>query len=237
MDQGPCFGHRLNPGLDRGLLQVGDRAQAQRDAQAIRQDRLGGPFGEVIGPRAPRGDRLHARAEAPAGDPSWPRRPGGFATPRADQAVPLRRGDDRRDPWDLRHLRSLGLRSGPGHGVLTVQARHRCDRDDPVHRLDRAQRPGLPLMAGLPARSTATRRAARPGRRLGRIRRRWLGGGARVAPQPLSQLLDRGLQVRHFGPPVGEHCCLRHDHRLRYRRRVSPYFWWQGGVSVHRTLT
>lgn len=146
-------------------------------------------------------------------------------------------GDDRLDPWDLRHLMPLGLRIGPLQRVLTVKALHGLDRDDHVHRLYRQQRPCLPLMAGLPARSTATRLAARPCRRLGRLRRGQLGGVARVAPQPLGQLLELRLQLRDFCPQLGEHRCLRQDHLLHYWRRAFPYLWWQGGMSVHRALT
>ena len=60
-------------------------------------------------------------------------------------------GDDRLDPWDLRHWMLLELRIGPLQGVLTVQARPRLDRDDHVHYLNWQQGPCLPLMARVAA--------------------------------------------------------------------------------------
>ena len=62
---GPRLGHRLGYGLDRRVLQVRDRPHAQRDAEQILQDALGGPLGHVIRPRTPRRDGLHPRPEAP----------------------------------------------------------------------------------------------------------------------------------------------------------------------------
>jgi len=50
----------------------------------------------------------------------------------------------------------LGLGIFPLQGLLAAQAPHGLDRDDDIDLLNRQQRPHLPLMTGLPARSTPT---------------------------------------------------------------------------------
>jgi hypothetical protein len=131
---------------------------------------------------------------------------------------------------------ALGLRIVPLQGLLTARALHGLDRDDHVDFFHWHQGPALPLMTGLPSWATSTTRAARPCH-LGRIRRGRLGGIARVAPQPLGQLLDRRFQLGHFCPQLSERRRLRQNHLLGRWRRVLPELRWQGCVSIHRVLT
>ena len=147
-------------------------------------------------------------------------------------------GDDRLHGWDLGHLMPLGLGIFPLQGVLTAGAALRLDGDDHVHLLHRHQRPGVPLMAGLPTWATPT------GLRRGRFPRAWggsLDGGRdevrEVLLHLLGQVLDRrfqalddGLQRRHTGFE-GTDVVLGLDGLM------LPDLWWNGGLGIHgRTM-
>jgi hypothetical protein len=162
--------HRLH----RGLLQVHHGSQTHRHPKQIRQEALGGPSRQLIRPRAQGRDRLHARAQSPRRH-SWGQLgPGQLPTGGADQAMPRILGDDRRGRWELGDLLSLGRGIFPLQGLVTVHAQRWLDRADAIDLFHRQQRPCLPLMTGLPARSTPPGRAARTcADRLWRSARRW----------------------------------------------------------------
>ena len=206
-DRAPCFRHGLGHRLRGRRLQARERAQTDRHAQEIFHEALCGALGQMRGARAPRGDGLHPWAQRPAGNAHRPCGARGLPTHWADQPMPLILGDDRLHGWDLGDLMPLGLAIFSRPGVLTAGAALGLDGDDHLHPLDRDQRAGVPLVAGLPAGPTPTGLVPwPPAEGLGRIARRRPRRGARVVLQPLGSVLDRrfqalddGLQHRHPG--------------------------------------
>ena len=156
LDIAPCFRHGLGHRLRGRLLQARERTQTARHANEICPDALRGALGQMIGARAPRGDGLPPWAKLPAGHSHRPLGSRGLPPNWADQPLPLILGDARLHGWDLGDLLPLGLAIFSRPGVLTTGAARGLDGDDHRHPLDRDQRAGVPLVAGLPAGPTPT---------------------------------------------------------------------------------
>jgi hypothetical protein len=143
-------------------------------------------------------------------------------------------GDDRLHGWDLGDLMPLGLAIFSMQGVLTAGAALGLDGDDHLHPLDRDQRAGVPLVAGLPAGPTPTGLVPwPPADGLGRIARRGPRRGARVLRQPLCQVVDRRSQALDDGlqrrPPAFE----RPDIVLDHCRGLVPQCLGEKPLGIH----
>jgi hypothetical protein len=216
--------HRLHG----GRLQVHHGSQTPRPPPPIRPEAWGGPSRPRRRPRAQGRTRLHARATSPQRHPWGPRGPAPRSTGGADHARPRLRGDDRRGRWACGALLSWGRGRCPRHGRWAVPARRGLDRHAAIALCPRQPRPGLPLMTGLPARSTPPGRAAQTcPDRLGRLARRWARCGARGRRPLLPHLVARRLQRGHTA-------LQRADVGLCRGGEAHPDRWWSGALAGHR---
>ncbi len=151
LDIGSRFFNWSGQHLRRRRFQVTDRPDTQGQVETIVKQPLRGPFGETIGPRTKRCQRLSPWSDPSSRRPVWPIGNGDGPTDCTGQTMHLIFRHHRADRRNLRHLMTMRSRVFTSQLMLAGRTLARFERDDLIDLLDREQLSRLTSMPRLTA--------------------------------------------------------------------------------------